>query len=387
MRVYLKPGKEKKLLNHYPFGHQADLSECDSGVLDGDVVDVCTHQGVTIGRGYFNEKGRIPLRMLTLQNEAIDLSFFERRIEKAVQKRSGLDAQAKRLIYAEADGLPGLIVDRFGDTLSVQIRTLGTERHRDIILKALRNVTQCPNAFERSDTAERKREGLQTQTGTLWGSVGDRVDFVEEDIRFHFHPFSGQKTGFFLDQRDNRKLMREKIQPGQAFLDVYSYTGGFSLHAAKAGALATAIDKDAFALETLKQTAQENGLGSQIQSLCGDALMHLRDLVAQGKRFDHAVFDPPALVKRKDEIPGAKRIFSDGVSSIMQMLGAGGYLLVSTCAHPLRVEDLLDACRIAAGQAERVAEIVTVTYQPMDHPWMLLVPESLYLKSVLLKVL
>ncbi|SEJ00606.1 SAM-dependent methyltransferase [Deinococcus reticulitermitis] len=383
--VTLKPAAVRRIAGRYPFGHAGDLGDADAGIAPGEVVSVREESGRLVGRGYFNPQGATPLRMLTWDDRAIDLAFYRGRVRAALARRAGriTATDALRVLHAEADGLPGVVADQFGRVLSVQLRNAGVERHRDLILRALREETGASAAFERSDTGERRREGLDLVSGPLWGEVPERVEFYEDDLRLHFAPLDAQKTGFFLDQRDNRRMMRALVQPGERFLDVYSYTGGFSLHAAKAGAQSTAIDKDSVALGVLEREARENGVSVGLR--WGDALEELATLEKEKKTFHAAVFDPPTLAKRRDDVPRAKRIFTDGVAALLRMLVPGGHVLVSTCAHYLRVDDLLDAARVAAGAADTDAEVVTVTYQPADHPHRLSVPESLYLKSVLLR--
>lgn len=341
--------------------------------------------GAFLGRGYFNPQGATPLRMLTWQKEDIDLAFYRTRLKAARARREGriLNTNAVRVLHAEADGLPGVIADQFGDVLSVQLRNAGVERHRDLILKALRETTGAVAAYERSDTGERRREGLDLQTGVLWGDLPERVEFYEDDLQLHFAPMDAQKTGFFLDQRDNRRMMRTFVRPGSGFLDVYSYTGGFSLHAAKEGAKAVALDKDQVALGALEGAARANGVNVGVR--WGDALEQLAGLEKEKRKFSAVVLDPPTLAKRRDDVPKAKRIFTDGAARSLRMLEDGGHLLISTCAHYIRVDDLLDAARVAAAEAGTDAEVVAVTYQPADHPHLLSVPESLYLKSILLR--
>lgn len=383
--VTLKPASVRRIAGRYPFGHAGDLQEADAGIAAGDVVDVREPGGSLIGRGYFNPDGATPLRMLNWDGSDIDLNFYRARVREALERRAGrlTATNARRVLHAEADGLPGVVADQFGDVLSVQLRNAGVERHRDLILRALREETGAASAFERSDTGERRKEGLELVSGVLWGDVPEKVTFFEDDLNLHFAPMDAQKTGFFLDQRDNRRLMRSLVQPGQHFLDVYSYTGGFSLHAAKAGAKSTAIDKDNVALGVLEREARENGV--QVGLRWGDALEQLTALEKEKKTFHAIVLDPPTLAKRKDDIPRAKRIFTDGATSALRMLAPGGHLLISTCAHYIRVDDLLDAARVAAGAAATDAEVVAITYQPADHPHLLSVPESLYLKSILLR--
>ncbi len=383
--VILKTSAVRRIAGRYPFGHSGDIEDAAPGLAPGEVVDVRDEGGRLVGRGYFNEQGATPLRMLNWDGGEIDQKFYRQRVRAALERRRGriTGTNAMRVLHAEADGLPGVVADQFGDVLSVQFRNAGVERHRDLILKALREETGATSAFERSDTGERRKEGLELVSGVLWGNVPERVEFFEDDLNLHFAPMDAQKTGFFLDQRDNRRLMRSLVQPGEAFLDVYSYTGGFSLHAAKAGAQSTAIDKDKVALSVLEQEAAANGV--RVSLRWGDALEQLSALEKDRRQFGAIVLDPPTLAKRKDDIPRAKRIFTDGAESALRMLTPGGHLLISTCAHYIRVDDLLDAARVAAGAAEAGAEVIAVTYQPADHPHLLSVPESLYLKSILLR--
>ena len=385
MRVTIKASAERRLRGRYPFGHSGDILEAEAGIGNGEVVDVYSEGGPFIGRGYFNPSGATPLRMLTLKRENIDEAFFRRRIREAMKRREGriTGTNAMRVLYGEADGTPGIVADLFGEVLSVQFRNAGVERQRAVIIKALQAETGARSAYERSDTGESNREGLSGQTGVLWGDVPERVSFHEDDLELHFSPQEGQKTGFFLDQRDNRRLMRSLVQPGQGFLDVYSYTGGFSLHAARAGARSVAIDKDPVALGVLEQVARANRV--EVGVRLGDAIAALKRLEAEKRRFHVAVIDPPTLAKRHSDVPKAKRVFTEATTSVLNMLEPGGTVLVSTCAHYIGVNDLLDSARVATGEAECNAEVIGTTFQPADHPHMLNVPESLYLKSILLR--
>ncbi|MBZ9751425.1 class I SAM-dependent rRNA methyltransferase [Deinococcus sp. HMF7604] len=384
--VTLQPQAVRRIGGRYPFGHSGDIARADDGIQAGEVVNVRgPDSSKVIARGYFNPQGATPLRLLTWQDEAVDLAFYRSRVKAALARRAGriLNTDGVRVLYAEADGLPGVVADQFGSVLGVQLRNAGVERHRDLILRALKEETAAASAYERSDTGERRKEGLDPVSGPLWGEVPARVEFFEDDLTLNFAPMDAQKTGFFLDQRDNRRLMRSLVQPGTGFLDVYSYTGGFSLHAAKAGAKAVAIDKDSVALGALESAARANGVGVGVR--WGDALEQLAALEKEKRRFGAIVLDPPTLAKRRDDVPRAKRIFTDGAARALRMLESRGHLLVSTCAHYIRVDDLLDAARVAAAEADTDAEVLAVTYQPADHPHLLSVPESLYLKSILLK--
>jgi 23S rRNA (cytosine1962-C5)-methyltransferase len=385
VKVTLKAAAERRIRGRYPFGHSGDIHDAEAGIAAGDVVDVYSEAGPFLGRGYFNPSGATPLRMLTVKRENIDEAFYRRRIREALKRREGriTGTNAMRVLHGEADGTPGIVADLFGEVLSVQFRNAGVEQHRAMILKALQAETEAKSAFERSDTGESVREGLSGQTGALWGDLPQKVSFYEDDLELHFSPLEGQKTGFYLDQRDNRRLMRSLVKSGAGFLDAYSYTGGFSLHAARAGARSVAVDKDPVALAVLEQAARTNRV--EVGVRMGDALVALKRLEAEKRRFQAAVIDPPTLAKRRDDVPKAKRVFTEAATSVLNMLDPGGYLLISTCAHYIGVNDLLDSARIATAEAECNAEVTSTTFQPADHPHMLNVPESLYLKSILLR--
>jgi 23S rRNA (cytosine1962-C5)-methyltransferase len=351
---------------------------------------VLTAGGQFVGIAYLNPQASVPARIVSWRDEAIDLAFYRRKLREAHARRMGRihNSNAMRLVNAEGDGLPGLIVDRFADTLSVQFRNAGIETQRELIVEALRLETGASAAFERSDTSERQKEGLAGRTGVLWGTVPDRVAFSEDELNLEFSIRDGQKTGYYLDQRDNRRLMRQLVANWTAssprLLDIYSYTGAFSLHAALAGASTLAIDKDPLALATLEAVARKNKLNNVGMRL-GDAEKVLNTLLSEGKRFSHAVIDPPTLAKRKDEVSNAKRIFSNIAKTVLKMLEPGGYLLVSSCAFYLRLEDLVEVMRYAGADAGRRLEVIEATFQPADHPWIVQIPESLYLKSLIVR--
>lgn len=196
---------------------------------------------------------------------------------------------------------------------------------------------------------------------------------------------AGQKTGFYLDQRDNRRALEQLVGPAARLLDVYGYTGGFSLHAARGGAQALAIDKDAAALTLLEENARMNGLEQRVGARWGDAVEVMEDLAREGRRFTHIVLDPPTLAKHKNDVPRVKELLVEIAARALAVLEPDGLLLLSTCAYHLSPGDLLESARRAANDAHRRAEILKITYQPADHPWILQVPETLYLKTIFLR--
>jgi 23S rRNA (cytosine1962-C5)-methyltransferase len=382
----LKPNRERRLENFHPWVFKDDVESVDGDFEPGEVLEIKAANGAFMALGYVNARSSIPARILSFKREVINLEFYRLKIRNAITKRSKLEnTNAKRVVNAESDGLPGVIADLFGDVLSVQIRNAGAERHKDLIFEAFKIETKAASAFERSDTSERQKEGLENRTGILWGDVPETVSFLEDGINFSFSPVGGQKTGFYLDQRDNRRLMASLVDSSSKLLDVYSYTGGFCLHAAAKGATAFAVDKDPIALQALEKVARVNGFDKKISSRLGDALEVLDQLLKENRKFTHAIIDPPTLAKRKDEVVAAKRIFTIATKNVLRMLEPGGIVMVSTCAYHIKVDDLIEACRFAAGDSKRRLEVLDVTYQPLDHPWMLQIPESLYLKTLVLR--
>ncbi|MEY4531255.1 MAG: hypothetical protein RLZZ156_1976 [Deinococcota bacterium] len=384
--IELKVNRDRRIRNFHPWIFKDDIASVDGEHTSGALLEVRDANGAFVGQAFYNAKANIPARMISLARGKIDTDFYRKAIRAALAKRQLLgQSNAMRVLNAEADGIPGLIVDKFDDVLAVQIRNAGLELHRDFIMKALKEECATSSAFERSDTTERNKEGLQPHVGILWGDVPETVRFSEDQIQFEFKPFEAQKTGFYLDQRDNRRRLAAMVDSSSRVLDCYSYTGGFSLYAAKAGATALAVDKDAIALQALERSAQKNGLEKRISVRLGDALEVLDQLVLEKKRFTHVVIDPPTLAKRKEEVMAAKRIFTIATKNALRMLEPNGILLVSTCAFHIKTDDLLEACRMAGSDAGRKLEVLDVTYQPADHPWVLQIPESLYLKSLILR--
>jgi len=375
----LKPGKEKKVRNHYPGVFTDELAEAPTTAGPAELYD---SEGQYVATGYFDPKSRVALRVYRWERGNLDRALFRKRLEVAQSKRAHL-GPFHRLVHAEADGLPGLVVDRFGQTLVVQVRNRAMEALREAWLPALLEVTQPSGIYERSDVEARKLEGLPDKVGVVYGSVPEVLEVEEDGLVFPIPLALAQKTGYYLDQRDNRRLLESRIKAGERVLDVYSYVGSFALRAARAGAYALAVDKDLEALAVLDITARRHGLSVDIRA--GDALEVLKGLSQKAQPFHHVLLDPPTLVKKPDELPRVKRLLVELVGHALKLLAPRGYLWLSSCAYYLGVEELLEVTRRAAADQRRRLRVETVTYQPSDHPWSLHVPESLYLKTLVLQ--
>jgi 23S rRNA (cytosine1962-C5)-methyltransferase len=385
--VVLKPYAERKLHNFYPRAFHDDIAGVHGDPEPGAVVEVRDATGTLVGRAFYNPAAHIPLRMLTRGDEPVDSEWLRRRLAEAADRRRSIrDTNAVRLVHGEADGLPGLIVDRYGDVLVVQIRNLGMERWREMLVDALRERFAPRGIYERSDVEAREDEGLEPRAGLLWGEIPDPLEVEEDGLVFETSAIRGQKTGFYLDQRENRRRLRGMVRPGDRVLDVYGYIGTFAIHAAAAGATAMVIDKDPWALQQAERNAARNGLASRITVRLGDALEMMEALLAEGRRFTHVVLDPPAMVKRRTEWErGVRRRFVEMAALALRLLEEGGALFFSSCAYPVRLEDLIEAVRLAAADVGCRLVVRDVTYQPPDHPWILQIPETLYLKTLIVE--
>lgn len=386
--VIVKAEAVKKLRNQYPWLYADEIAELRGAPDAGALVALHDPRGDFIARAFFNPVSHIRARVLTQDpTEKIDRAFFETRLARAAAQRAHVigATNAVRLVHAEADRLPGLIVDQFAEMLVVQFRNAGVEQFRKEIIQALKKTTGARGAYERSDTQARAEEGLREQVGELFGETPEEIEIFEDDVTYAVNPRAGQKTGFYLDQRDNRRLWRGLMKPDSRALDVFSYTGGFALHAAKAGAAALAVDKDSLALRQLEKNAARNGVSARVGARWGDAEKILAQLVAEGRAFSHIALDPPTLAKHKNDVPPAKQLFTRLCRDAFRLLDPAGVLLVSTCAYHIGVNDLIEVSRIAANEVGRRARVLTVTYQPADHPWILQIPETLYLKTLALR--
>jgi len=376
-RVIAKAGKGKKVRNFYP-GLFAD--ELASVPEQAGVVQVYSEEEGFLGVGYYDPQSRVAVRVYRFDEGPLDKRFFLQRFERAQKKRAQLDP-FHRLVHAEADGLPGLVVDRFGGVLVVQVRNRAMEALRAHWLPALIEALQPASIYERSDVDSRRQEGLPERVGVLYGEAPSVLEVQEDGLVFQIPLALAQKTGYYLDQRENRRRLEQVVGPGERVLDVYSYVGAFALRAARKGAYALAVDKDLDALAVLDRAASMQGLRVDIRQ--GDAVAVLEDL-ARGKTppFRHVLLDPPTLVKKPDELPRVKRLLVDLLRPALRLLDREGWLWLSSCAYYLGVDALLEVTRRAAADEGRRLRVHAVHYNPPDHPWSLHVPESLYLKTV-----
>lgn len=393
-RLKLKPGKEKKIRNQYLWIFRDDFATHPAdqhAIEDGSLVEVIDSEGHFLAVGYYNGKSHIPVRVLSRQNVKIDQAFYHRRLERAIEFRNGLHihSNSRRLVHAEADLMPGLMVDDLDGHLVVQFRTLGMETHRADILQSLEKLLSPKSIFDRSDMESRLEEGLEQVSGILSGEVPPRVVVTEEDLKFNADILTGHKTGFYLDQRDNRKLIRSLVKPNQRGLDLFSYSGGFAMAMALSGVTVRAVDEDPGAISLMNENAALNGVEKKIEGLCGDVFDFLETESAEVKtrpqqvrKYDAIIIDPPALAKRKDGMDKLKWAYWKLLVQSLSLLNSGGYIVLSSCAYHMSLDLMHEAARFASADLGLRLRVVMTTFQPPDHPHILQIPETLYLKTI-----
>jgi 23S rRNA (cytosine1962-C5)-methyltransferase len=383
-KAVLKDRGAARARSGHPWIYRSDIAEAAGGI--GDVVPVFDRRGNFLGRGFYNPKSEITVRMAERRDEPVDASWFRARIERALVYRAHLeiDGDAYRLLHAEADGVPGLVVDRYGEYLVLQVGSAAVERWLDAIVGALIELLSPRGILLRGDSAARKREGLDTTVRVLSGEVPGSVVVREGPVRCRAHLWSGQKTGEFLDQRENR-LAAGRYASGRV-LDVFSYAGGFALHAARGAENVEAVDTSGPALEAARANARLNDL-ENITFTRSNAFDLLRERSGAGEDYDMVILDPPAFAKTKRELPKARRAYKEINLRAMKLLNPGGILLTCSCSYHLSREVFEETLRSAAADARRTMRLREWRGQAQDHPEILTIPETCYLKCAVLECL
>jgi 23S rRNA (cytosine1962-C5)-methyltransferase len=390
MDLQLKKGKEKKIKNFYLWIFKDEVENFEKIKNEpAQIVNIKSSTGEFLGKAFFNPKSHIVARVLTRDDEKIDVKFFRKKIADAINRRKKLKikSNAIRLIHAEADEIPGLIVDKFDHYLVLQSRTKGIENFKHEITSILSELVKVAGIYERSDMESRREEGLEINSGELYGHVPRYVEIEENGLKFLVDLHYGQKTGFYLDQRDNRKKVKDLVQKGNRVLDLFCYSGAFSIYCASAGANVIGVDSDRGATDLARENAKLNNLKDKTTFLTADAFETVESMANSGEKFDIIIIDPPAMTKTKKGVEGVKWAFHKLILNSLKMLQPGGKLVVSSCAYHISLDILQEAIRFASSDTGKKLRVIDVTFQPDDHPWILQIPETLYLKTIYLEVL
>jgi 23S rRNA (cytosine1962-C5)-methyltransferase len=385
--IRLKPGEQDRLLAGHPWIYQNELEGWPPDAAPGDLVDLHDSQGRFLGRGYLNPRTTIAVRVLARDRVPVDKEFFLARLRQAEALREWLlgGRVAYRVVHGEADGLPGLVVDRYDDAVAIQFLTAGMDRRRDLILTAAEEVLRPRTIVARNDSRMREREGLPRERAVIRGQIPPEPVVTINGLDVVVDLLEGQKTGLFLDQIDNYPLI-ERMAVGADVLDCFCYMGLWGLYAARYGATRViGIDQSPAAIEQATALAERNGLADRCVFRVGNVFDELRERDRRREAFDLVILDPPAFVKARNRIPEALAGYKEINLRAMRILSPGGVLFTCSCSYHVGRSVFLDMLGDAARDAGRRLQLLAITGAGRDHPELINVPETGYLKAALLR--
>ena len=387
-KVYLKRGEEKRIVAGHSWVYANEVAKIEGKDKNGSLAEVYSFDGRFIGKGYINHLSKILVRIFLRGEEEDGEEFYKKKIGEAAQLREklfGKDSDCYRIVFAEADGLPALIADRYGEYIVLELLSLGTDLRKKEIVNAFVSLFSPKGIYLRGDAPVRLKEGLAQENGVLYGDVPDKIFVTENGLKMSVDVKNGQKTGYFLDQKENRYAVRRYCRNARV-LDCFCNSGGFSLNAATQAKEVTALDISAFALQNVEENAALNGF-SNIRTVCADAFAQLRAFRAEGRKFDTVILDPPAFCKSAAEVKDAYRGYKDVNISAMKLVEKGGFLVTCSCSHYMTAPLFEKMLRESARETGKQAKILEVRVQAPDHPALLAAEETSYLKAFFLQIL
>ncbi len=383
--VYLKKNEEKRIIGGHSWVYANEVARTEGKDKNGSLASVFASDGRFIGKGYINHASKILVRIFIRNDETDDRAFYLKKIREANDYRLRLGySNCYRMVFAEADGLPALIIDKYGDYLVMQCLSLGIDMRKAMICDCLIELFSPKGIYERSDVAVRKKEGLAEVKGLLYGEVPDYCEICENGIKMLVDVKNGQKTGYFLDQKENR-LAARRYAKGEV-LDCFCNSGGFSLNAATVAQKVIACDISELALKNVRDNAELNGF-INIETLCGDVFDTLRAFKKEKRQFDTIILDPPAFCKTADEVRDAYRGYKDINLTAMKIVKSGGFLITCSCSHYMTANLFEKALQEAARESGRQVRCVEIKSQAPDHPAALGAEETSYLKFYVLNII
>jgi len=387
-KFYLHSGKNKKVENGRPWVYIDEINEYDGEYENGDIVEVYGPRKNFIGKGYINDQSKITIRIMTRNiDEEINEEFFKKKFAAAWDyRKTVIDTSSCRFIFGEADFLPGLTIDKFEDYFVIQISTLGMDKYRDLIVKILTEEYNAKGVYERSDLKTREIEGLEQTKGFLTEEFDTNVQIVENGVKYIVDLANGQKTGFFLDQKENRAAIH-RICKNKDVLDCFTHTGSFALNAGIAGAKSVlGVDVSQHAVDCATRNAELNGLQDTVKFECHNAFDVLPTWSKEGRKFDVVILDPPAFTKSRNSINGATRGYKEINLRGMRMVKEGGYFITCSCSHYMSEDLLKRTISEAARDAHKTLRQIECRTQSSDHPILWTSDESYYLKFLIFQV-
>jgi 23S rRNA (cytosine1962-C5)-methyltransferase len=388
-KVFLTKNRSKRIEQGHPWVFKTEIETIEGGFNPGDIVDVLNFKGKFLGRGYINPRSQIAVRFLTYnRDEIIDRNFFKKRILDALKYRENLGFSGSfRVVYGESDLLPALIVDKFEDILVIQTLSLGIDRFKSTIVDVLREIFNPRGIYERNDVPVRDLEGLPQQKGYLYGQFDPIVVIEENGLKFYVDVEKGQKTGYFFDQKENRRAIAPLVKDADV-LECFCYTGSFALCAAHFGARKVlAYDASNEAVEFARKNAEINNLSQICHFSEGNAFDVLRQFYDEGRKFDAVILDPPAFAKNRYALENAVRGYKEINLRGLKLLKPGGYLITSSCSHHVSEALFWEIIESAAFDARLKLRLVESRTQAKDHPILVPAEETRYLKFLMLQVL
>ncbi len=385
-KVFLKK-LNARLQGGHPWIYENEIGRVEGDYENGDLVDVFRPDGSFFGKGYVNDRSLIRVRLLTRKNEKIDEVFFEERIKRALELRKRLvkDTDAFRVVHSEGDFLPGLVVDKYRDYLVVQFTTLGMEKLKEKVIDSLLKIFEPAGIYEKSVGSFREKEGLQDFEGWIYGNGPELIEFEMNGLKF-LADLKGQKTGAFLDQRENARMVID-FSDGKVCLDVFSYTGNFAAHLLRGGAKhVTLIDYSERALEVAKEILMMNGFEGKFELINANAFDLLKVFDKDGKVFDLVVLDPPSFAKSAKSLENAKRGYKEVNLRAVRVLKKPGILVTSSCTQVVSEETFKEILVEVSQDTKTILTVLKRGGQPSDHPVTLNIPETNYLKFFILQV-
>ncbi|MCE9563612.1 MAG: class I SAM-dependent rRNA methyltransferase [Planctomycetes bacterium] len=391
-KVFLKPKRAQPFFARHPWVFVGAIDRVEGTPADGDEVDLVSHTGKFVARGLFNSLSKIRVRLYNWEPDVpLDTAFFRDRLERAVRLRhdilkfGGPDA-GYRVVFSESDFLSGMVVDKYGDWLAVQFTALGLAKRQEAIIGGLRELLQPRGIYLRTEKGIGKLEGIELHDGTLWGEPPPAdLSIVENGLRIGVNLTEGQKTGYYLDQRDNRVAVA-RLCPGKRVLDSFCYSGGFGLYAAKAGAAEVlGVDGSEPALELARRNVAANGL-TNIGFDCADVFKHLTGMVAVRRQFDVVVLDPPKFARNRASLPDAIKGYRRLHHLAMKLLAKDGVLVSCCCTGLIGVQDLEELIGQVASESRRDLQVLERRGPAPDHPVAISCRESGYLKCIISRV-
>ena len=382
--------KRKNILaeNGHSWIFSNEIEGYDGEYKNGDIVEAYTYDGKFLGKGYINDQSQITIRLLTRNiDEEIDKDFFNKKLKNAWEYRQKvIDTSSCRFVFGEADFLPGLIIDKFEDYYVIQSLALGIDKYKSMIVDILVEDYGAKGVYERSDAKVREKEGLELTKGFLTEPFDTMVQIVENEVKYYVDIADGQKTGFFLDQKENRKAIH-KIAKDAEVLDCFTHTGSFALNAGIAGAKSVlGIDISEHAVEFCRKNAELNNLSDVVKFECHNAFDLLKEWSDEGKTFDVVILDPPAFTKSRDTIKSARRGYKEINLRGIKLVRENGYLVTCSCSHFMNPELFKETIAAAAKDAGRLLRQVEFKTQAPDHPILWTSGESYYLKFYIFQV-